>query len=93
MEDGREICARNAAGRRIYRARTLNMRERQLELCCLCGLWMPENETTFEHEFGRTAGRHDDRITVAGVWRNGASHALCNGKRGSDHTPFNVIGQ
>lgn len=87
--DGREICGKDAAGQREYRRRRLLMRDRQNELCCLCGQWMAEDEASFEHEAGRTAGRRDDRIELPDGRRiNGASHSLCNYARGSKRTPF-----
>jgi hypothetical protein len=82
--DGREVCNQFInSGRIVYRNRTLAMRSRQNELCCLCGKWMPEDETTFEHENGRTVGKRDDRILIGEKRINGAAHALCNVAKGS----------
>lgn len=84
---GREICQlETAEGARIYRSRTLSMRKRQKELCRWCGLWMAEDETTFDHDEMRSV-HHDDRICklVNGVMKaiNAAVHKLCNVARGS----------
>ena len=60
--DGREVCAATAAGCREYRRRVSAMRERQNDLCCLCGTWLGEADTTFEHPERtrrRKAGRPD----------------------------------
>lgn len=83
MPDGREICTETPAGKREYRARTLVMRWRQGELCRWCGQWMAEDETTFDHDNRRGAGRRDDRIEVLGKRQNAAVHKLCNQERGS----------
>lgn len=87
MKD-REICLDNSSGRKEYRRRTLEMRERQGELCCLCAKWMSEEETSFEHQDGRGGGKRNDAIWKEGQRYNGASHSLCNGARGSRRTPF-----
>lgn len=89
MEDGREIC--NMAtrhGRNVYTDRILAMHERQKGLCCNCLKPLNFWEATFEHEFGRTGGRRDDRIKADGRRINGASHAICNTERGSKRTPI-----
>lgn len=83
MPDGKEICSPTGSGAREYRRRTLAMRARQGELCRWCGMWMPEDETTFDHDDRRTKGRRDDRIVVLGKRKNAAVHKLCNGERGS----------
>jgi hypothetical protein len=90
FNDGREVCIiASAAGKRKYNSRKMEMRDRQNELCCLCGQWMREDDTSFEHQFGRGAGRQDDRIVLPDRTRiNGASHYRCNGARGSKRTPF-----
>ena len=86
--DGREVCAATPVGRREYRRRTSAMRERQGNLCCLCGLYLSEEEATFEHQNGRGGGKRDDRIEVDGKWINGAAHFWCNNEKGSKRTPF-----
>lgn len=90
--DGREVCRENQEGRRIYKQRTMAMRERQGELCCLCGLWMHPDDTTFEHERSRGMGGafRDDRSEVDGVRVNGAAHELCNGQKGSRRVEYVV---
>lgn len=92
MKDGREICQQQTkAGADEYRLRRMLMRARQGNLCCLCGLWMSEEETSFEHQEGRGfgGGRRDDRIFLPdGSRLNGASHGVCNLARGSQRTPF-----
>lgn len=89
MKDGKEICNLDSAeGKREYRRRTLEMRTRQNELCLWCGEWMPENDSTFDHEFGRGAGKHDDRVTVNGRQQNAALHGQCNGDKGSRLVPY-----
>jgi len=90
-KDGRVIYdIKNASDMHEYRSLTLAMRERQNERCCLCGDWMSEESTTFEHQRSRGHGGafRDDRIEIQGVRVNGASHALCNFQRGSKNTPF-----
>lgn len=87
--EGREICNMDTKqGRDIYKDRILAMLRRQGRVCCNCKkpLWF--NEATFEHENGRGAGKQDDRITANGKRINGASHAICNQKRGSKRTPI-----
>jgi len=66
------------------------MRERQSELCAICGLWMKEEETTFDHEDGRGigGGHRDDRIEVDGEPQNAAVHLHCNVRKGSKRTPY-----
>lgn len=86
--DGREVCLENAEGKRLYRRRTLAMRDRQLEICRLCGLWMHEDETTFDHGIprGMGGGFTDDRIDIVdeeGNFINTAAHMKCNGAKGS----------
>jgi hypothetical protein len=97
MRDGREICnIRNPVGRAEYRRRTLDMRTRQSNRCCLelyapmCPGPLREDEATFEHEGGRGGGKRDDRIVLPdGTWINGAAHALCNGWKGSRYIDYN----
>lgn len=88
-DGGRQICSPTAAGCREYRRRTLLMRTRQGNLCRWCGYWMAEDETTFDHDRRRGAGRQDDRIEVpvrVHMRRiNGAVHKLCNAARGSSY--------
>jgi len=89
MKDGREICqTQTRTGAEEYALRRMLMRARQHNLCCLCGLWMSVESTTFEHQHGRGGGRHDDRIEIDGKRVNGASHYICNKERGSQHTEF-----
>lgn len=88
-DDGREKCIEQTAeGNREYRRRTLEMRDRQDELCGTCGFWMSEDEATFDHQFGRTRGKRDDRIWVDGKRKNAAVHKLCNGEKGSRQIPY-----
>lgn len=89
MKDQREICQQQTkAGADEYRLRRMLMRARQNNLCCLCGLWMSEEECSFEHENGRGGGKREDRILIDGKRVNGASHCRCNMERGSRRTPF-----
>lgn len=84
MKDGREVCQQQTkAGADEYKLRRMIMRHRQKCLCALCGLWMSEEETTFDHERGRGGGKRDDRIEIDGKWHNAAVHWLCNGDKGS----------
>jgi len=92
MKDGREICqTQTRAGAEEYALRRMLMRARQHNLCCLCGLWMSEEDTSFEHQCSRGmgGGSRDDRILLPdGTLLNGASHTICNALRGSTNTPF-----
>lgn len=84
--DGREVCLKSADGKREYRNRTLDMRTRQHSLCGLCGHWMTEEETTFEHDIPRGfngAWRDDRIVNDKGQMMNCAAHKLCNGAKGS----------
>ena len=84
--DGKEICDQTTAGRREYVRRTAAMQERQNNLCAHCG--KPMYVPCFDHENGRGAGKHDDRIEVEGIWQNAALHWTCNSERGSKRTPY-----
>lgn len=66
------------------------MRARQRCLCALCGLWMSEEDTTFDHEHSRGAGggKRDDRIEVNKIWQNAAVHWRCNSSKGSQRIPY-----
>lgn len=94
---GREVCnMQSSEGKAEYRSRTLDMRIRQGERCCLefyapmCPGALREDEATFEHEGGRGGGKRDDRIVLPdGTWINGAAHALCNGWKGSRYIAYN----
>lgn len=95
--DGREKCLmKTVLGRELYRARTLEMRTRQGNRCCLefyapmCPGPLRVAEATFEHETPKSGGRRDDRIILPdGTWINGAAHAACNVWKGSRHLPYN----
>lgn len=86
--NGREVCQDTKLGRFVYRNRVLAMLLRQHFRCCNCGNPLHEDEATFEHENGRTAGKRDDRIEIDGQRINGASHGFCNVERGSKRTPL-----
>lgn len=90
MPDLREICSPTPAGKREYRRRTLEMRTRQKELCCICGKWMVEHDTTFEHQDGRgmNSSHRDDRLAIDGNAYNGAAHSGCNREKGSKRTAY-----
>jgi hypothetical protein len=90
--DGREVCRDNAEGKRIYRQRVEAMAMRQHNRCCLCGLYMPEGDRTFEHERPRGMGGafRDDRIEVDGVRTNGTAHSKCNFEKGSRRVKYLV---
>ncbi len=89
MPDGREICnLETKQGKDVYKSRILAMLRRQERKCCNCRLPLEWNESTFEHENGRGAGKQDDRIMANGNRINGASHKLCNQQRGSKRTPI-----
>lgn len=87
---GREVCTRGAAGRREYKNRIELMWERQLGLCCLCGMPLRLSESTFEHQRpkGMGGGFTDDRIEVDGIPINGAAHWICNGNKGSRRVEY-----
>jgi hypothetical protein len=83
----RQVCnMKTAAGREIYKVRTLDMRDRQDERCALRGMFMPLWDVTFDHKEGRGSGgsRTDDRIfDDKGNWLNQAVHWRCNSEKGS----------
>lgn len=87
--DGREKCQNNAAGDKLYKERTLQMAQRQENICCICkdpSDPMTAENVTFEHEDGRGAGggrRNDAIVDKSGKWINGAAHFWCNVKKGS----------
>lgn len=92
-EGGRECCnMMTAAGKREYRRRTLEMRERQDNRCCLCHQWMSVQDATFEHQDGRGhgGGHRDDRIVKDGRWINGAAHGWCNSLKGSKRMKYDA---
>ena len=51
--DQREVCENNAAGKREYEQRKMEMWSRQLEMCAICGRWIPSNLAFFDHQDGR----------------------------------------
>jgi hypothetical protein len=101
--DGREILnVRVKAGLDEYIRRKLEMWDRQGRRCALqmteiCkqrqGRW-PQDEITFDHFNGRSAGKHDDRIylldpkTGKMVWSNSSVCSWCNCARGSRRIPY-----
>lgn len=84
--DGRECCNKNAAGKREYLARTVELWERQEGLCPICGNWIELRFAQMDHQNGRGAnGKHrDDRTIVNGKWHNSALHGICNTRKGSE---------
>lgn len=97
MPDGREIIdTKTPEGNAEYHRRKWLMWERQSRRCCLegfikdCPGILKRGATTFEHENGRTAGKHDDRIEVGGIWLNGAAHLYCNQQKGSRRFDYNA---
>ena len=95
--DGREVLnTKTERGGKEYAARKWKMYARQEGTCCLYGFnpdcpgRMRKCDASFEHEDGRSAGRHDDRIELPnGDWINGCSHILCNSWKGSRKIPYN----
>jgi len=88
-DDGREICNRRSLeGLNVYADRVFAMLKRQKNLCCNCKMRLDWTEATFEHENGRGAGKQDDRIWIGNKPINGASHLICNQKRGSSRSPI-----
>ena len=85
LPDGREVCAKNHAGRQEYWARTLKMAIRQGGRCALTGKALTILNTTFDHEQGRGMGgsRRDDRIEIDGKWINAAVTSEANFEKGS----------
>lgn len=84
--DGREVCTETLAGKTEYKFRRTLMHERQHHICPLCGRYLEEYLTTFDHESGRGLGgsHRDDRILDDdGNWKNAAVHFSCNGDKGS----------
>jgi len=77
---GREVCQGNAAGKREYLARTVEMWERQKGLCAICGNWIELRFAEFDHQNGRglNGAHRDDRTVVGGNWHNAAVHHVCN---------------
>jgi hypothetical protein len=104
MRDGREICNLLCKeGSDEYQRRKWKMRDRQNKRCCLeehipdCPGFLAKEDTTFEHEEGRTGGKRDDRIerlnpkTGKIEWINGAAHFWCNSKKGSRKINYNDV--
>jgi hypothetical protein len=86
FEDKREVCNQaTKGGLQLYRQRLQLMVERQRGLCCNCRKPLGD-DISFEHEKGRNARFKDERTEVDGKPLNGASHWLCNSKRGSKRT-------
>jgi len=84
--DGRERCNTNAAGKREYLARTVEMWERQNGLCAICGHPIELRYAQFDHQAGRGHGgghRTDAVLDVEGNWINAAVHGICNIRKGS----------
>lgn len=85
LPDGREVCAKNHAGRQEYfpgQGASAALPDRHLErtrpvLTIL--------NTTFDHEQGRGMGgsRRDDRIEIDGKWINAAVTSEANFEKGS----------
>lgn len=79
----------------MYRSRTLRMLKRQNGQCCLyghspmCPGRLREEDASFEHENGRSAGKRDDRIEKNGRLINGAAHVICNIWKGSRRVRYN----
>ena len=95
-DDGREVCRKNAAGRALYRQRTVDMVRRQDRRCCLegycpvCPGALREKYATFDHENGRGGGKQDDRITLPdGTLINGSCHLWCNSWKASRRIDYN----
>lgn len=88
----REICNPvTIEGRAEYKWRTMLVFVRQDGICCNCLEPLSLSECTFEHEDGRTSGRKDERTAIFEDGRfvrhlNGASHLICNSRRGSRRT-------
>lgn len=91
--DGRERCNTNAAGKREYLARTVEMWERQHGNCAICGNSLELRFAQFDHQAGRGhgGGHRDDRTVVDGQWNNAAVHGLCNIRKAS--TRYTWIGK
>jgi hypothetical protein len=72
---GREVCRNTPAGKSEYRNRTLFMRATQNNLCSWCGLFMSQEDCTFDHSEGRgmNGSHRDDRVEG-----NTAMHSKCN---------------
>lgn len=94
--DGREkLNLKTVEGANEYHRRKWEMRGRQNDICCLYGFiegcpgYLKPCDTSFEHEDGRGAGKQEDRISKDGRNYNGASHFICNGKKGSVFIDFN----
>lgn len=99
--DGREVCnPATLGGQYEYNMRIALMCVRQYDpavgfvRCCNCRRRLRMCQATFEHEFGRTKARRDDRIVIFDEngrllrYINGASHEWCNAERGSKRTPI-----
>lgn len=95
--DGREVCQKNAAGKREYARRTAQMWNRQKGICGLrispgCAIEVPIYLATFEHEAGRgfNGGHRDDRIEIEGKPVNCMACAECNFHKGSRRIDVNT---
>jgi hypothetical protein len=76
-KDGREICDRTAAGRKVYAERLYIRWELDRGACCLCGLFVMLSDATVEHPNGRgmAGATRDDRlesIRIAHYYGNAA---------------------
>ena len=104
--DGREVCNLLCReGRDIYMGRIETMRLRQNKRCCLyghvegCPGQLNKADATFEHQDGRGhgGGHRDDRIEIpdpkTGKMKpiNGAAHAWCNSRKGSQRINYNDV--
>lgn len=94
-DDGREVCNKHTdGGLAEYHERLRICYQRQYDpavryhRCCNCKKRLEWGDVCFEHENLRTAGKIDERVEVDGKPRNGASHVICNLKRGSRRTPI-----
>jgi hypothetical protein len=86
MEDGREICLQNEAGRAEYKHRKMLCWQRQHGICSLGNHPVSLIECTFEHAQGRTSGKRDDRIIDEhGQPINSVACKKCNNAKGSRH--------
>jgi hypothetical protein len=84
--DGREVCQGNAAGKREYDARRVELWMRQDGLDAITGEWVDVNVAEFDHQAGRgsNGGHRDDRIVDEnGNWMNAMLSHKSNSLKGS----------
>jgi hypothetical protein len=95
-KDFREVCnLKTRAGRAEYKARTVEMYDRQHCRCAICDRVFPLGNMTFDHQFGRGSGggHRDDRTVIDGLWNNACLCSFCNIEKGSKRYAWSSDGK